>query len=173
MKLSEGDVALSDRIIGIIRQLSPYSKATNAPQWDPKEILAEARRILNLHSHYQDYYYQMEGAGHAFDDLLTSLEGMFQICSKIEIIQSLQGLTEMVAKDLDDIMNGCDEGMPWQFVGERLGKYWLQLSCREDLVGADRSSILSFISKLIPKFASYGLDQPFYPAMKILERGAT
>lgn len=172
LKLSEGNLMISDRIVGIIRKVVPYSNIPNAPQWDPKEILAEACRILNLESLYPDYHYPMEGAGDAFDDLLRSLEEMFQICSKVEIIQCLQGLTEIVAKHLDDIMNGCDEGIPWQCVSDRLGKYWLQLACREDLVDADRSSIFSVLSKLMPKFASYGLDDPFYQAMNILEGSA-
>lgn len=169
-QLSENDALLFDRIIGIIRHLFPNIRMPNTPQWDPKEILAQAHRILHPRSMCQ---YEMEAAGDSYDDLLLSLQEIFRFCSKVEMIQILQGLTELVAKDLDRIMGNCDEGLPWQSVAKHLGKYWIQLISCKDLVDADHSSLFSFLSKWIPQFANYGLDQPFYPAIKILQKRCT
>ena len=173
LQLSENDALLSDRIVGIIRHLFPDIRIPNAPQWDPKEILAQAHRILHPRNKCQSDYYKMETAGDSYDDLLLSLQEMFRFCSKVEIIQTLQGLTELVAKDLDRIMGDCDEGLPWQSVAGHLGKYWLQLTSCKDLVDVDHSSLFSFLSKWLPQLANYGLDHPFYPAIKALQKRCT
>jgi hypothetical protein len=112
----------------------------------------------------------MEAAGDSFDDLLSSLQGMFCASSKDQVILILQGLTQLVAENLDEIIGGCDEGLPWQGVGEQLGNYWFQLASSNDLLDSDRNFLLSFLSKCIPLLASYGLDCPLYPALNALQK---
>jgi hypothetical protein len=84
--------------------------------------------------------------------------------------ESSRGLTELVAEDLDRIMGGCDEGLPWQSVAEQLGTYWFQLASCKDLSDADRSSLLSLLSKWIPQLANYGLDDYFSQAIQVLQK---
>src|ERR1700722_6496018 len=84
LQLSENDALLSDRIVGIIRHLFPDIRIPNAPQCDPKEILAQAHRILHPRNKCQSDYYKMETAGDSYDDLLLSLQEMFRFCSKVE-----------------------------------------------------------------------------------------
>ncbi|MCE5318274.1 MAG: hypothetical protein LLG04_13055 [Parachlamydia sp.] len=170
LQLSESDASLSDRIVELVRHLFPRVGVPNAPQWDPKEILAQAHRILNPRGKHRSEYYEMEAAGDLYDDLLSSLQGMFCASSKDQVILILQGLTQLVAENLDEIMSGCDEGLPWQGVGEQLGKYWFQLASSNDLLDSDRNFLLSFLSKCIPQLASYGLDCPLYPALNALQK---
>lgn len=144
LQLSEDDTSLFDRIVGMIRFLFPDKRIINDPKCDPREILLQANRILHPSKMCRSDYYQMEIAGNSYDDLLLSLQEMFRFNSKAEIIQILQGLTEMVSKNLDRIMDDCDEGIPWHSLAEQLGKYWLQLISCKDLVETDHTFLFSF-----------------------------
>jgi hypothetical protein len=170
LQLSENDASLSDRMTDMIRHLFPNKEVSNAPQWDPDVILEQAYRILNPRKKSRSDHYEMEVAGDAYDDLLLSLQGIFQASPKAQVIQTLRGLTELVAEDLDRIMSGCDEGLPWQSVAEQLGAYWFQLASCKDLSDTDRSSLLSLLSKWVHQLANYGLDDHFSQAMQVLQK---
>jgi len=173
LQLSKNDTSLSNRIIGMIQQLSPHTNVPSAPQWDPNEILEQAQFILHPGGMDRCDNYEMETAGDAYYDLLLSLQGMFRVIPNVQIILILQGLTKLVADDIDRIMGGCDEGLPWQSVAEQLGKYWCRVASCKDLQDGDHRSVLDLLSQWVPQLANYGLDQPFYSAMRTLQRRCT
>lgn len=170
LHLTESDTSLLDRVVGLIRHLFPFKEVPNASQWDPREALSEARRILQPRKKYRSDDFEMEKAGDLYNELLLSLKEMFQVSFEAQIVQILVGLTKLVTEDLDRIIGGCDEGLPWQQVAKQLGQYWLQLASSKNLLEADRIFLLSLLSECLPQLADYGLDNHFYPAITAFQK---